>query len=128
MHVLDEVSPVLLGRRLAQARHALRLTEQQVEENIGVSRSEIAAIERGERRPRATELVKLARHYGRPVREFVGAAPQPFTPTGNEQSEGSSVMAVHAYLAGDLSEMQLAHYLGIDIVSAREIVQRSGLD
>lgn len=127
-HALAAVSPTVLGERLAGVRHALGLTEQQAADAIGVSRSEIAAIENGERRPRAKELVKLAQHYRRPVNEFVRAVPQPFTPTGRVVSQHDTRMAVQAYVASDLTETQLARYLGTDIVGAREIVRRSGLD
>lgn len=127
-NALSAISPVVLGMRLAHARHVSGLTEQQVADATGVPQSELAAIEHGERRPRATELVKLARYYGRPVQEFVRSTPQPFAPTGREVSERERLMAVQACLAGDLTEMQLANYLGTDIVSARDFVWRSGLD
>lgn len=127
-NALSAISPVVLGTRLANARLVSGLTEQQVADATGVPRSEIAAIENGERQPRATELVKLTRHYGRPIQEFVRSTPQPFAPTGSEVSARESLMAVQACLAGDLTEVQLAKYLGTDIVSARDFVWRSGLD
>jgi Zn-dependent peptidase ImmA (M78 family)/transcriptional regulator with XRE-family HTH domain len=72
-HVLNTINPRVIGERLADARRARGLTQQQAAEQLGVARTTITAMEKGDRRPRATELVKLARLYGRPVHEFVRA-------------------------------------------------------
>ncbi len=70
-HLLNTIDPVTVGERLVEARRARRLTQQQAAEELGVARTTITAMEKGERRPRATELVKLARLYGRSVGDFV---------------------------------------------------------
>ncbi|MFT4038999.1 MAG: XRE family transcriptional regulator [Thermomicrobiales bacterium] len=72
-HLLTSIDPAVIGERLAEARRARGLTQQQAADVIGVARTTITAMEKGERRPRATELVKLAQHYGQPVQEFVRA-------------------------------------------------------
>jgi len=69
--VLNSIDPVAIGERLADARRERRLTQQQVADALDVARTTITAMEKGERRPRASELVKLAHLYGRPVSEFV---------------------------------------------------------
>ena len=69
-HVLDSIDPVLLGARLSEFRKARGLTQQQVAEILGVARTTVTAIEKGERRPRPSELVALANLYGRPVGDF----------------------------------------------------------
>jgi Zn-dependent peptidase ImmA (M78 family)/DNA-binding XRE family transcriptional regulator len=79
-HLLTSIDPAVIGERLADARRARGLTQQQAAEMIGVARTTITAMEKGERRPRAGELVRLAQHYGRQVQEFVraeAAVPQP---------------------------------------------------
>lgn len=126
-HVLHTIDPRLLGERLAETRRALRLTQQQAAENLGVAPTTIAAIENGDRRPRAAELVKLAQLYGRPVGHFVRAeatptrlSPEPETPELRLRDE---VLAIQEYEAGLLSEGQLAERLGTDRVGARERVQ-----
>ena len=43
---------------------------------IDVARTTITAIEKGERRIKAEELIKLARAYGRQVSDFVRPAPK----------------------------------------------------
>lgn len=68
---LLSVDPAVMGERLASARRARGLTQQQASEAIGVARTTITAMEKGERRPRATELYTLARLYGRQIGDLV---------------------------------------------------------
>lgn len=75
-HILNTIDPALIGERLAEARRARNVTQQQAASELGVARTTITAMEKGERRPRATELVRLAQLYGRPVGEFVRAEQQ----------------------------------------------------
>lgn len=72
-HVLDTIDPAIIGERLADARRARRLTQQQAAEALGVARTTITAMEQGVRRPRASELATLARLYGRQVGDLVRA-------------------------------------------------------
>lgn len=124
-NVLAVIDPIVLGMRLARARHALSLTEQQAADFIGVTRPEIVAIEHGERQPRASELVKLATLYRRPVIEFVGDGNQPLARLGRERTQQSVEAAVLSLMAGELTEVEFARWLGIDIVSMRELVEQA---
>lgn len=72
-HLLTSIEPAVLGERLAEARRARGLTQRQTADELGVARTTITAMEKGERRPRAAELVKLARLYGRPIQDLVRA-------------------------------------------------------
>lgn len=72
-HVLDTIDPVVLGERLAEARRARGLTQLDVATELEVARTTITAIEKGDRRPRPGELVKLAQLYGRSVNQLVRA-------------------------------------------------------
>lgn len=126
-HLLHTIDPEILGKRLADARRARHLTAQQAANALGVARTTISAMEKGDRRPRAAELVRLAQFYGRPVGHFVQAeatlpvsAPDPATPELRLRYE---VLAIQAYEAGLLSEGQLAERLGTDRIGARERVQ-----
>ena len=73
--ILDTLDPTVLGERLAEARRARRLTQQQVADHLDVARTTIVAMEKGDRRPRPGELVALARFYGRSVGELVREEP-----------------------------------------------------
>lgn len=68
---LLSIDPVVIGERLASARRARGMTQQQASDAISVGRTTITAIEKGDRRPRATELYALARLYGRQIGELV---------------------------------------------------------
>jgi Zn-dependent peptidase ImmA (M78 family)/DNA-binding XRE family transcriptional regulator len=73
-HILDTIASDILGERLMEARRARGLTQQMVAGELGVARTTITAIEKGARRPRAAELVALARLYGRQVGDLVQPA------------------------------------------------------
>lgn len=126
-HILHMIDLEFLGDRLADARRSRRLTQQQAADELGVARTTITAMEKGKRRPRAAELVKLAQLYGRPVSYFIRA--EVTLPVLSLEPETShpilhhEVLAVQAYVAGLLSEGQLAERLGTDRVGARERVQ-----
>lgn len=70
-HILDQLDPKVLGARLQEARKARGLTQQAVANELGVARTTLVAIEKGERRVLPQELIHLAELYGRPVSEFV---------------------------------------------------------
>jgi len=75
-HVLDSIDPAAIGERLAEARRARGLTQQHVATELGVARTTITAMEGGERRPRAADLLRLAQLYGRQVGDFVRSQPE----------------------------------------------------
>ena len=72
-HLLNTIDPEVIGERLAEARRARGLTQQQAADALAVARTTITAVEKGERHPRAAELVKLAQLYGRPIQDLVRA-------------------------------------------------------
>ena len=69
--VLDAIDPRVLGARLQEARKAAGATQQAIADELGIGRTTLVAIEKGERRVTADELVKLARLYGRSVSDLV---------------------------------------------------------
>jgi Zn-dependent peptidase ImmA (M78 family)/DNA-binding XRE family transcriptional regulator len=60
----DKVDPVILGNRLRAAREAKGMTQQSAADAIGVIRTTLVAMEAGKRKPRESELFKLAELYG----------------------------------------------------------------
>jgi Zn-dependent peptidase ImmA (M78 family)/DNA-binding XRE family transcriptional regulator len=79
-NILDNIDLARLGELLQQARKRCGMTQADAAKVIDVARTTIVAIEKGERRLKASELIKLARAYGQQVSHFVQATPiiQPF--------------------------------------------------
>lgn len=65
------IDPRVLGARLQDARKARQLTQQQAAELLGVARTTLVAMEKGERRVQPAELVQLADLYGRQVNDLL---------------------------------------------------------
>ncbi len=79
-NILDNIDLRRLGQLLEQARKKCGMTQADAAKVIDAARTTMVAIEKGERRLKPTELIKLARAYGRPVSDFVRDRPviQPF--------------------------------------------------
>lgn len=80
INVFDTLNMKDLGKKLQQARKQRGLTQADAAELIDAVRTTITAIEKGERRVKADELIRLARAYGRKVSDFVRPSPtvEPF--------------------------------------------------
>ena len=73
-HVLDTIDPAALGTQLMEARRARGLTQQAVADALNVARTTVVAMEKGDRRPRASpSWCRLAALYGRTVGDLVRA-------------------------------------------------------
>ncbi|HEX8276775.1 MAG TPA: XRE family transcriptional regulator [Longimicrobiaceae bacterium] len=70
-NALQATDPHDLGARLQHARRARGVTQAQAAEHLGVARTTITAIEKGQRRIKASELMSLAGLYGRSVNELL---------------------------------------------------------
>src|SRR5262249_51981863 len=68
---LEEIDPKALGQRLAEARKARGLTQEDVAAFLGYSRPTYIAIEKGERPAKGDEIIRLATYFGRSVHELV---------------------------------------------------------
>jgi Zn-dependent peptidase ImmA (M78 family)/DNA-binding XRE family transcriptional regulator len=79
-NILDNIDLRTLGELLQQARKKCNMTQADAAKIIDAARTTMIAIEKGERRIKANELIKLARAYGRSISEFVRQRPivQPF--------------------------------------------------
>ena len=79
-NILDNIDLRNLGEMLQQARKRCGMTQADAAKVIEAARTTIVAIEKGERRLRPNELIKLARAYGRAVSDFVRPSPvlEPF--------------------------------------------------
>ena len=75
-NILNTIDMRELGRELQQARAKRGMTQEEAAKVIEVARTTITAIEKGERRIKADELIKLALAYGRQVSDFVRQRPK----------------------------------------------------
>jgi transcriptional regulator with XRE-family HTH domain len=74
--ILNTLDPQILGAHLQEARKARGLTQDAVAVTMEMARTTIVAIEKGERRLTAGELIKLAALYGLSVSRLVGRPQQ----------------------------------------------------
>lgn len=74
-NILDNIDTRRLGELLQQARKQCGMTQSDAAKVIDAVRTTMVAIEKGERRLKSTELIKLARAYGRSVSDFVQPRP-----------------------------------------------------
>jgi Zn-dependent peptidase ImmA (M78 family)/transcriptional regulator with XRE-family HTH domain len=89
-----------LGERLKDARKARGLTQETVATKLGILRTTLVAIEKGERRVTPGEIIEMAKIYGRPVSEFVSKranreplVPQFRLPPGQQNVTESDLLA-----------------------------------
>jgi len=73
--LIDKIDAKLLGSRLSEARRSRGMTQQKVAEEMGMARTTVVAIEKGERRVSANELLTFASLYGREVSRLVKEGP-----------------------------------------------------
>lgn len=65
------MDPAKIGDRLRVARSTSGLTQEQAAQRLGLARTTLVAIERGDRPPRPEELVALAKLYGASVHSLL---------------------------------------------------------
>jgi Zn-dependent peptidase ImmA (M78 family)/transcriptional regulator with XRE-family HTH domain len=65
------IDQIELGRRIRQARESCAMTQEEVAEKLGVSRSIVVQIEQGKRPISGLELQTLAYLFARDIREFL---------------------------------------------------------
>src|SRR4026207_643141 len=68
---LEPLEPRALGARLREAREGRGWTQQQLSDQLGVARTTIVAVEKGERRVKPKELMAIATLLGRSVSDLL---------------------------------------------------------
>lgn len=81
-NMIETLDPTVLGKQLQQARKQSGLTQADAAKLLGVARTTLTAVEKGQRPLEASELLILAEAYGRNISDFVRGRPviEPFAP------------------------------------------------
>ncbi len=75
-HMVEELSWASIGERIRESRAAAGLTQQALADEIGLERSMISKLEKGDRRIDAMELTQIARTLGFPLSHFLHPPPE----------------------------------------------------
>ena len=68
---MPDLDPRNLGLRLQEARKATGMTQMEVADHLGIARTTVVAIEKGERAVTSQEVVQFAKLYKRAVSDLV---------------------------------------------------------
>jgi Zn-dependent peptidase ImmA (M78 family)/transcriptional regulator with XRE-family HTH domain len=124
---LDQIDARKMGQALQGARKARGLTQEDVATQLGMARTTVTAIEKGERRIKASELIALAKLYARSVNELVGR-PEPveaFEPQFRAEMRRDDVLQHDAIVAA-LAEFErlCRDYLWLEELTGARLVRR----
>lgn len=114
----SQLSPAHVGSRLRSAREAAGMTQSEAASRVGLARTTLVAVEKGERRARTRELQGLAQAYGTTVNTILRreAAFVEFTPRFRKLASSAES---HCFEAAELlerlvrAEVELESLLGV---------------
>lgn len=125
-NVLDTIDMRQLGSELQRARKRKGLTQEAAGKVIDVTRTTMVAIEKGDRRIKASELVKLASAYGSSIHDLLRKRPDieslevqfrgPFVRTEQDEQDIEPV-------AGEFEEL-CRNYLEIELLTKSPLVRK----
>jgi len=117
MNPLEEIVPAETGERLRIAREGAKITQADAASAIGVARTTIVAIEKGERRVRMSELQQLAKLYGMSINALLRreSVHVDLTPRFRKLNADDDAADAAATLMTDLAkaEVELENLLGV---------------
>jgi Zn-dependent peptidase ImmA (M78 family)/DNA-binding XRE family transcriptional regulator len=114
----DQLSPEEIGERLRKAREAAKFKQAEVAEKLGVGRTTLVSIEKGERRARFDEVRRLARLYATSINALLrtGAVVTDLAPQFRRQYDRvDDAAGKAAKLLSELAqaEVELENLLGV---------------
>lgn len=125
-NILEVKDPREFGKELQEARKKQKLTQEDAARVLGVARTTITAIEKGERRIKAGELIKLARAYGRQISDFV--RPRPTLDSFQVQFRGPILRSEEdeALIAPSINLLEelARNYLELEEIMSAPLVQK----
>lgn len=115
---LDHIAPAEVGERLRLAREGAGLKQAEAAEAIGVARTTVVAIEKGQRKVRMNELQQLARLYGTTVngllrQESVHVDLMPRFRKMSDSADDAAAAAVQLMSNLAKAEVELENLLGV---------------
>lgn len=115
---LDQIAPADVGERLRISREAAGITQVDAAAAVDVARTTLVAIEKGQRRVRMSEMLRLARLYGTTVNALLRqeAVHVDLAPRFRKLADSSDAAASGAVqLMSDLAraEVELENLLGV---------------
>lgn len=116
---LDAVDPRALGAHLREAREARGWRQQEVADRLGVARTTMVAMEKGERRLKPDELIALASLYERDVSQFL----QRGAPSEGFAVQLRSALPLASHDIDLLSSMEELQHLCEDYARLEELCQ-----
>lgn len=117
---LATIEPRVLGERLRNTRKAAGLTQDAAAESLGYARTTLVAIEKGDRHLSESEVIRLARLYGREVSDLINMRKnvQPLIPqfrSGFAASTPGAQLSVDKFMAvAEELEALAADYLELE--------------
>lgn len=110
----------LLGERLKNARKVRGLTQEAAASSLGILRTTLVAIEKGERRVKPGELIELAKLYGQPVSQLVSIRTNkaPFLPQFRLPSNQQNLTEAELLAAASELEGLAKDYVELEEINA----------
>ncbi len=123
--ILANIDLRVLGRELQEARRKSGMKQEDAARLINVARTTLTAIEKGERRIKSSELIMIAKAYGRQVSDFV--RPRPVLEPLSIQFRGPGALGdddrkVIEPLVDELEELG-RNYLELEQITGTPLVQ-----
>ena len=102
--LLESSDPKRLGERLQLARKAKGFTQEAVASKLGVARTTLVAIEKGERRVTESELHVLADHFDKEIVDFVN----PHAPSADLLVQFRSLLQKRLFPTSETDHLEIA--------------------
>lgn len=96
----------LIAARLREARLYVGISQEEAAKGVGVTRTAIVQIEKGERRVEAVELTRLAALYQRPVEHFTDSGQEENAATGDNVKLRALARMANGLEDDDIKELE----------------------
>ncbi len=125
-HLLDQLNPRIIGEKLRIARTTCGIRQEDAAEHIGVARTTIVAMEKGERRVKARELQLLADLYGNSIHDLMDEEKKivALSPQFRSPPKGLNLAADEIFHVAQELEEFAKDYHELESLTGSQMVQR----